>query len=168
MNETATIEPVAVAPAPAALAPAASEMPLEGEPTKKAKKAKKIKKSALPRKAAYFILYVPDMEQAVAFYEGTLKMKLGYQSPEWTEFKAGIKFALHAWSPSDASACGGACTSFKPQKTHLTFGVKDAGKSHEAFQALGIKVHELKEVCENGRSFDFEDPFGNTLSIYGK
>ena len=147
------------------------------EPTiempKKAKKAK-VKKSALPRKAAYFILYVPDMAKAVEFYK-SIGMKLGFESPEWSEFKAGIKFALHATGEAKAeSACAssseGACaSSFVPQKTGLVLGVKDAGKSYAAMQALGVKVlGEPHQVCEDGRSFAFEDPFGNVLSIYGK
>jgi predicted enzyme related to lactoylglutathione lyase len=176
MNEIATIDPTAKTQT-AALAPAATTTTPAAAPTiempKKAKKAK-IKKSALPKKATYFILYVPDMAKAVAFYKGTLGLKLGFESPEWTEFKCGIKFALHAWSPETAACASqksdaSACTSFKPQKTSLTFGVKDAGRSYEAFKTLGVKVlGEPHQVCEDGRAFAFEDPFGNQLSIYGR
>jgi predicted enzyme related to lactoylglutathione lyase len=163
VNEIATIEKPVVAD--------------EGIKPKKAKKLK-IKKSALARKAAYFILYVPNMEEAVAFYK-RIGLKLGHESAEWTEFKAGgIKFALHlAGQPKAEGACQsesgaeGACASpsFKAQKTTFTFGVKNAGKTYEAFKTLGVKVlGEPFEVCEDGRSFAFEDPFGNELSIFGR
>ena len=168
MNEIATIEKPAITPA--------AEAPLTG---KKLAKKLKIKKSAFPRKAAYFILYVPDMAKAVDFYKNSIGLKLGFESPEWTEFKCGIKFALHAWS---AEMCASACSSesaqapakasekaYKPVNTSLCFGVKDAGRTYEAFKALGVKVKgEPHEVCEDGYSFAFEDPFGNTLSVYGK
>ncbi len=125
----------------------------------KAKKLK-IKKSSFPKKAAYFILYVPDMAKAVEFYKNTLHMKVGMESPEWTEIKAGIKFALHATKPGDE---------YKPVKTGLVFEVKNAQNSYDAFNALGIKtLGAPTQVCEEGRSFCFEDPFGNQLSCYGK
>jgi predicted enzyme related to lactoylglutathione lyase len=126
--------------------------------TKKAKKLK-IKKSSLPRKAAYFILYVPDMAKAIEFYKNTLHMKVGFESPEWTEIKAGIKFALH----------GTKAEGFTPVKTGLVFGVKNAQTSYEIFNHLGVKTLGAPvQVCEDGRSFCFEDPFGNQLSCYGK
>jgi predicted enzyme related to lactoylglutathione lyase len=157
VNDTATVEtPVTATPIPAT--------PI------KAKKVK-IKKSAFPKKAAYFILYVPDMAKAVDFYRNKIGLKLGFESPEWTEFKSGIKFALHATGAcaaksGESSSCA---TAYVPQKTGLCFGVKDAGKTYAVFQALGVKVlGEPHQVCEDGRSFSFQDPFGNEFSIYGK
>lgn len=123
----------------------------------KAKKTK-IKKKTLAKKVAYFILYVPDMAKAIEFYK-SIGLKATMESAEWTEFKAGIKFALHAHDAKDYTA----------SKTGICFGVKNAQTSYESFKALGVKVlGEPTQVCEEGRSFSFEDPFGNTLSAYGK
>jgi predicted enzyme related to lactoylglutathione lyase len=135
--------------------------------TKKAPAAKKtpaIKKSALPSKIGYFIHYVPDMTKAIEFFK-SIGLKATFESPEWTEFDAGIKFALHGMD----------CSSSKPAHSHagintnLTFSVKNVDDTLAAFKTLGVKISsEPRQVCESGRSFSFQDPFGNTFSIYGK
>lgn len=157
-SSSATAAAPATTPAPA---PAATTdlFAVEGKKGKK-----KIKKSALPRKVAYFILYVPDMTKAVEFYRH-IGLKMGHGSPEWTEFKAGIKFALHAQS----SECASKASASQSRETGICFAVKNCDKTYAAFQRLGVKIKsEPTQVCEDGRSFSFEDPFGNILSVYGK
>jgi catechol 2,3-dioxygenase-like lactoylglutathione lyase family enzyme len=45
---------------------------------------------------SYAIKYVDDMDKAVAFHRDVLGLKLGFQSPFWTEFETGeTKLALH-------------------------------------------------------------------------
>lgn len=160
MDNTATLEnPTtthATAPAGETCSTTAcsASMTIEAPATKKTK----IKKKTLAKKVAYFILYVPDMAKAIEFYK-SIGLKATMESAEWTEFKAGIKFALHAHDAKD----------YKASKTGICFGVKNAQASYESFKALGVKVlGEPTQVCEEGRSFCFEDPFGNTLSAYGK
>jgi predicted enzyme related to lactoylglutathione lyase len=132
--------------------------------TKKAPAAKKtpaIKKSALPSKIGYFIHYVPDMTKAIEFFK-TIGLKAKFESPEWTEFDAGIKFALHGMECSSAHSHAGI-------DTNLTFSVKNVDDTLAAFKTLGVRItSEPRQVCESGRSFSFQDPFGNTFSIYGK
>jgi predicted enzyme related to lactoylglutathione lyase len=142
---------------------------IEKKSTKKpaAKAAKKpaatkatIEKSALLSKVAYYILYVPDMTKALAFYK-SIGLTPGYTSPEWSEFDAGIKFALHG-------PCPDACSEYEPSETNLSFGVNSAKATYETFKAMGIKVtSEPRQVCESGYCFSFQDPFGNELSAYG-
>ena len=130
------------------------------------KKKKKIKKSAQIRKVGYFIHYVPDMPKAIAFFQ-SIGLKLKFESPEWTEFKAGIKFALHASDCASTSSCSS--TKAEKKFTGITFNSKNLDKTYEAFQAQGIEILGApKQVCEEGRSFEFADPFGAVFSIYGK
>ncbi len=130
---------------------------------KAAPKTAKPNKATLPSKVAYFILYVPDMMKAIEFYK-SIGLKATYESPEWSEFDAGIKFALHGMS-----SCGSTSSAVKPIETNISFGVKDAKATYETFKAMGIKVHgEPHQVCEEGGyCFGFEDCFGNVSSIYG-
>lgn len=142
---------------------------IEKSKTKKAapKAAKKtapakaiIDKSALVSKVAYFILYVQDMTKAIEFYK-SIGLKPGYESAEWTEFDAGIKFALHGW-------CSDSCGEYKAQETNISFGVNSLKATYETFKTMGIKVMgEPKQVCESGYCFSFQDPSGNTLNVYG-
>ena len=47
-------------------------------------------------KLNYAIKFVSDMDAAVAFYRDTIGLKLGFQSPFWSEFETGeTKLALH-------------------------------------------------------------------------
>jgi len=140
-------------------------------PKAKAKKAPVAKKSPFPKKIGLYILYVPDMKKAVDFYKSKLGLELGYESPEWTQFSAGIDFALHI----SEQGCGGSCgstseaTTEKGIETGLVFNVEDTKATYAAFQAVGIKVRgEPVNVCESTRCFSFEDPFGNVLSVSGK
>lgn len=49
---------------------------------------------------AYAIKYVSDVDRAVAFHRDVLGLKLGFQSPFWTEFETGeTKLALHPETP---------------------------------------------------------------------
>src|SRR5262245_15582026 len=84
---------------------------------KAAKKATpaKIEKNALLSKIAYFILYVPDMTKAISFYK-SIGLTPAFESPEWTEFNAGIKFALHG-------PCQDSCGAYEPSETNISFGV---------------------------------------------
>ena len=114
-------------------------------------------KPALLSKVAYTIVYVPDMKKAVEFYK-SIGLKLANESPYWSEFDAGIKFALHI-----------ADEGWKPVETNISFGVPSAFKTYETLKAMGIAVTEPHQVCEEGGyCFGFKDCFGNGLSAYGE
>jgi len=140
--------------------------------TKLAKKAPKAAKKTTAKPAAkkdaallgdiaYYILMVPDMAKAIAFYK-SIGLKPGFESPEWTEFNAGIKFALHG-------PCEDSCGEYEATDTSLSFSVKSCKATIDSFKALGVKItSEPRNVCEDGYAFSFQDPFGNTLWGYGK
>jgi predicted enzyme related to lactoylglutathione lyase len=120
-----------------------------------------IEKSALASKIAYAMLYVPDMAKAIEFYK-MIGLEAGMESPEWTEFNAGIKFALHGMCSESKTA------DYKAKNTGLCFGVANIDATYAAFKTLGVKLNgEAHQVCEDGYAFEFQDPFGNTLSAYG-
>jgi predicted enzyme related to lactoylglutathione lyase len=113
------------------------------------------------KKIAYYIHYVPDMTKAVEFFK-TIGLEPGFTSPEWSEFDAGIKFALHG-------PCKDDCGTYEAKETGLCFDVTSAKGACETFKSLGVKVtSEPHQVCEEGYAFNFQDPFGNTFSAYGK
>lgn len=112
-------------------------------------------------KVAYYILYVPEMTKAVEFYK-SIGLKLGFESPEWSQFDAGIQFALHG-------PCKDDCGTYEATETGICFDVTSAKNAYETFKSMGVKVMgEPHQVCEEGYAFNFQDPFGNTLSCYGK
>jgi catechol 2,3-dioxygenase-like lactoylglutathione lyase family enzyme len=47
-------------------------------------------------KQPYVMIMVSDMNRSIRFYTEVLGLKLGYESPEWTEFESGgATIALH-------------------------------------------------------------------------
>jgi predicted enzyme related to lactoylglutathione lyase len=129
------------------------------------------KKSALPSKVAYTIVYVPDMAKGIEFYK-SIGLKLANESPYWSEFDAGIKFALHITDEASSSCGESTCSTshaFKAIETNICFGVDNAKATYEAFKAIGVTLtSEPKQVCEEGGyCFGFQDCFGNGLSCYG-
>ncbi len=51
----------------------------------------------------YAIVFVSDMQKAVAFYRDVLGLPLRFESPEWTEFATdGATLALHAGEAAGA------------------------------------------------------------------
>src|SRR5271170_6999391 len=99
------------------------------KPTKTATKKPAIDKSALTSKVAYYILYVSDMSKATEFYK-SIGLNAGFESPEWTEFDAGIKFALHL----NGCATKGV-EAPKAIETGLSFGVTKCQDTYKAFKA---------------------------------
>lgn len=125
-------------------------------------KSATIDKSALPSKVGYYIHYVPDMAKAVEFFKN-IGLKPMFDSPEWSEFDAGIKFALHGMECSEKGHTHAGI------ETNITFSVKNCDETIAAFKTLGVKItSEPRQVCDEGRCFSFQDPFGNTFSCYGK
>lgn len=54
----------------------------------------------MPTEFAYAIVYVADMDKAVAFYRDTLGQTLKFASPFWSEFVTGdVTLALHPATP---------------------------------------------------------------------
>lgn len=98
------------------------------------------------------VVYVVDMERAIAWYRDVLGLEPDYESPYWTTFRTGAcTLALHR-----ASA---------PLPPDPTFLVPDAAAERDRLAAAGVEVSELREPAPGVRVFDVRDADGNRLSI---
>ncbi len=73
-----------------------------------------------------FMIMAQDMKRAITFYKNTVGLKLGYESPEWSELKFGdAVVALHGgWK-------GGV------NKTGLSFQVSNINEACEKAEKFG-------------------------------
>jgi len=92
------------------------------------------------------IVMVSDMSRSVSFYQGTLGLKLKFQSPEWSEFDLGsTTLALHSAAkptgmPSKEPVAGTAS---------LGFSVDDLDKMVTDLKAKGVRFVMEPTVREN-------------------
>lgn len=114
---------------------------------------------------SYVILYVPNAEEALPFYRDMLGMEVKMSDPGWIELESGAAtLALHSSSEIPAEKRAAMPT--------MVFQVEDIKEAYEKLKLKGIKFSkEPHEVCSTpdhtGLSADFEDPWGNSLSIFG-
>jgi predicted enzyme related to lactoylglutathione lyase len=102
------------------------------------------------------VLYVRDMERAVAFYRDTVGLELDFGSDHWTTFETGAcTLALHA---TDAREPGKG----EPDPTFL---IADADAERARLAEAGVEVSEVREPVPGTRVFDAWDPDGNRFSI---
>lgn len=150
-----------------------------------------IDRSALPKQLAYIVLNVTDMPKALEFYKNTLGLAISHESATWCEIQMGVTLALKLVDATGCASTASSCSAPKldnktvvenktnienktnvdlmVKKTGLLFNVVSAQKSYETMKSLGIKLHgEPTAACENNLSFQFEDPFGNIFSAFGK
>jgi lactoylglutathione lyase len=116
-------------------------------------------------KLGYAIVFVTDMKRGVAFYKDVLGVPLRFDSPEWTEFDMnGVTLALHAADKMPKNLD-------QAPIIELCFDTADVRTTRDQLMAGGVKVSELKMVCEMGPNVgaaaSFRDPDGNHLSIFG-
>jgi predicted enzyme related to lactoylglutathione lyase len=103
----------------------------------------------------YAIKFVSDMDSAVAFYRDTLGLKLGFQSPFWTEFETGeTKLALH---PASAENPAGS--------VQLGLGSDDLDKLHSEAQARGMVFTSPPTDVHGTRIARIRDPDGAEISL---
>lgn len=122
----------------------------------------------------YVIVFVRDMDRAVAFYRDTLGLPAQAVSPHWSEFSlGGTTLALHGvedgWPPAPARAADPAKKKGVP--IELVFSVPDPLRAHAQLATRGVVMAEPRMVHEAGDQVGvsclFEDPDGNLLSVYG-
>lgn len=112
----------------------------------------------------YVILFVKDMEGALAFYRDTVGVPVRFASPEWTELETkGLTLALHLTAP-DKGRPGGS--------PEVVFNVDDVLAARTTLAARGVAIAPPKIVHEAGEGMAgvsclFRDPDGHSLSIYG-
>jgi|SRR5277367_4946765 len=127
---------------------------------------------ATPTKVAlstigYVILYVHNVEKAIAFYRDQLGLKVKMKEGNWVELETGKTIlALHGSEETQFPA--------EPKgPTCVVFSVDDIHATYEHLKNCGVKFEEEpKQVCEMGSgqigvSADFRDLDGNALSIFG-
>lgn len=103
----------------------------------------------------YAIKFVSDMDSAVAFYRDTLGLKLGFQSPFWTEFETGgTKLALHPASGENPAGT-----------VQLGFGTDDIDGFHAAAPANGIAFTQSPTDMHGTRFARFLDPDRAEISL---
>lgn len=104
--------------------------------------------------------WTTDMDRAVAFYEGTVGLKLlRREGNSWAEFDSGsVHFALHGEVEEHAVAPGGGGTA--------VFEVEDLDSSRRQLEEHGVRFDEhVGEVPGYARFASFPDPDGNTIQI---
>lgn len=112
----------------------------------------------------YVILYVKDTEKAKAFYRDVLGLKLKVDHDGWVELDTGTTtLALHGTDDLPEKRLG---------QPIVVFNVPDIYAAYESLKSRGVKFEsEPQKVCQEGdqigKSADFEDPYGNRLSIFG-
>jgi predicted enzyme related to lactoylglutathione lyase len=83
----------------------------------------------MPAKLAYAMMFVADMDRAVAFYRDVIGLELKFQSPGWSEFKTGeTTLALHP--ASDKNPAG---------KVELGFTVADVQFFYDEMRSKGVQ-----------------------------
>ncbi len=102
------------------------------------------------------IVYVRDMDGALAFYRDVVGLEPDYVSQHWTTFRTGeCTFCLHATARREPGV----------GEPDPTFMVDDLDAEHTRLNAAGIAVTEIREPVPGTRVFDAKDPEGNRFSF---
>ncbi|GAB3689207.1 VOC family protein [Angustibacter aerolatus] len=102
---------------------------------------------------------VDDMQRAVDFYTGVLRLELKSQSDDWSEIDAsGLLIGLNGREGTSAHSDGGAVISFTPEGS-----IDD---EYARLQSAGATV--TGEISDHpwGRIAPFKDTEGNDLQLY--
>lgn len=112
----------------------------------------------MPPKLSYAILFVADMNRAVAFYRDTLGLPLKFQSPDWSEFSTGdTSLALHLASEKNP-----------PGRVEIGFHVADVNAFYKEMVAKGVSFPMLPTRQDYGGTLaQFVDSEGAHVSIGG-
>jgi predicted enzyme related to lactoylglutathione lyase len=102
------------------------------------------------------LVYVRDMDAALAFYRDVLGLEPDYVSEHWTTFKTGeCTFCLHLTGTREHGV----------GEPDPTFMVDDVDAEHARLAEAGIEVTEIREPVPGTRVFDARDPEGNRFSL---
>jgi len=108
-------------------------------------------------KLTYIIAYVADMTQAVGFYRDVMKLKLRFESPDWSEFDTGsTTLALHAASATHPDGTMG-----------LGFAVEEVQAFMKDVKARGYRVTREPKAEHGMLLAAFADASGAEYSVSG-
>ena len=112
----------------------------------------------------YAMVFVSDMERAVAFYRDTLGLPLRFESSHWTEFATdGATLALH-------DAGGASPQSTAPHETAAGrcrpgFQVSDLDEFHRRMMAHAVPCVQAPKEVFGARVAQYADPDGLVFSV---
>ena len=112
-------------------------------------------------------LYISNLDQAEAFYAGTLGFPLiSKVDGRHIFFRCGSSVLL-CFLPEVTQTETTLPPHFATGKQHLAFEValEDYANTKERLVMQGIKIVHLQEWGESLESFYFEDPFGHVLEV---
>jgi lactoylglutathione lyase len=111
----------------------------------------------------YAMIFVSDMEKAVAFYRDTVGIPLRFQSPGWSEFTTeGATLALHRAEKSSTAeipAHGGAGS------CHPGFGVSSLDEFHQRMIAQGVRCIQEPKSVFGAKVAQYAAPDGLVFSV---
>ena len=111
----------------------------------------------------YVIVFVGDMERAIAFYRDILGFSLSYQSAKWTEFATeGTTLALHLADPADHSH---AHPTTPAGHCQMGLTISDLNAFHAEMVANGVKCLQPPKDESFGRLAFYADPDGMPFSV---
>ena len=103
------------------------------------------------------MVVVKDMKRSVAFYRDTLGLKVGYESPEWTQLSAGnIDIGLHPESEH---------LKVKPGGCQIGFFVSDVQKAAADLKKKGVPFVMEPKQQDFGWLAVFSDPDGYHIQL---
>ncbi len=112
-------------------------------------------------------LYVNDLQEAKAFYNGLLELPvIAFIKEKHVFFRAGNSVLL-CFNPEDSKNKKSPPAHFAMGKPHFAFEVKaeDYEKTKKEINAKGIVITDTVIWKSGQESFYFEDPGGNVLEI---
>jgi lactoylglutathione lyase len=112
----------------------------------------------------YAIVFVSDMDRAVAFYRDVIGLPLRFESPGWTEFATdGATLALHRSDvPGDPD---GDADHLPAGRCRPGFQVPDLDEFHEKMLAHGVECVQSPKDVFGARVAQYRDPDGLAISV---
>ncbi|MGJ9457847.1 VOC family protein [Oceanobacillus sp. CF4.6] len=104
---------------------------------------------------------VANMKETSAFYENILGIPLQFiDRDQWTQFKVdGVTFALGGPEEVPNELRTGAV---------VTFEVESLDEIKKKLEQNGIKVDEIRDMGDHGKTCYFYDPSNNIVQLYQK
>lgn len=112
----------------------------------------------------YAMVFVGDMDRAVAFYRDVVGLPLKFQSPGWSEFATeGATLALHA--SADVPASSRHTASEQAGTCRPGFGVADLDAFHQRMVINQVPCTQPPTLLFGARIAQYTDPDGLQFSV---
>jgi lactoylglutathione lyase len=112
---------------------------------------------------SYAIIFVSDMQRAIAFYRDVIGLPLKFESPHWTEFATeGATIALHQ---SDAEGSRENPLEVPSGRCRPGISVPDLEAFHARMESLKVPCVQLPKDVFGARIAQYLDPDGLGISV---